>query len=72
MPFLLVQFRAETREVLGLFGGMVGFASGALAHSFFVVQAFAVLFGEAFHVFILRHAGGGFAFPAWESLYEWC
>ena len=55
--FLLVEFGAQATEVLGVFAGGVAFAGGALASALFVVEALAVLLGEAFHVFVLRHGG---------------
>ncbi len=48
MSLLLVQFCAEAAEVLGVFGILVGgFAGEAFAFAFFVVEAFAVLFGPS-------------------------
>ena len=39
MAGLLVEFGAQAGQVLGVFGDFVGFASGALAEAFFVVEA---------------------------------
>lgn len=53
-----VEFCAEAVQLLGGFGGVVRHTGDAFAGSFFMVETFAVEFGPAFDVFVLRHCDG--------------
>jgi hypothetical protein len=54
-PTLVVQLGAQAVDFLGEFGTFVGHAGVAFAFAFFGVEATAVEFAVAFHVFVLRH-----------------
>lgn len=70
VSLLLVQFRTQTRQILRLVGGVVGFTSGTLSGTLLMIQAATMLLGEAFHIFILRHCGGGIGAIAWRCCCE--
>jgi hypothetical protein len=54
-PALIVELGAQAVDFLSEFGSFVGEAGVAFAFALFGVEATAVEFAVAFHVFVLRH-----------------
>jgi hypothetical protein len=48
VPLLLVEFGAQTTQVLGILGGLVTLTGNALSESFLMIKTSAVLLAEFF------------------------